>query len=156
MRIWDMLRGGLSQSDIARRLNISRQAVSQLSQSISDKVTAALYDAAGLNRIDPRIVDSTKGVLLGWSREFQTETVITLNPKVGLRVWYQHNLGRCKICPEKAQCRLSLLENADQYGVSLTRIERQHEPSKLSAIIFSRLLGSDIHRAAHATRPVHA
>jgi transcriptional regulator with XRE-family HTH domain len=154
MRVWDMLRGGLSQSDIARKLGISRQAVNHLAQSIPDKVTAALYDAASLNRIEPRLIDDTKGVLLGWSKEFQTETVITLNLRVGLRVWYQHNLGRCKICPDKRQCRLSLLENADQYGISLTRTERRLEPSKLSSVIFSRLLGSENHKTANAARPV--
>jgi transcriptional regulator with XRE-family HTH domain len=156
MRVWDMLRGGLSQSDIARKLSISRQAVNQMAQSIPDKVTSALNDAARLNRIDPRLIDDSRGILLGWSKEFQTETVITLDPRAGLRVWYQHNLGRCEICPDKKQCRMSLLENADQYGISLTKMERQLEPSKLSGIIFSRLLGSDIHKAPFVARPVRA
>jgi DNA-binding CsgD family transcriptional regulator len=156
MRIWDMLREGLSQSEIGRRLNISRQAVNQLAQSIPDKVATALYDAARLNRLDLWLVDSTNGVLLGWSKEFQTETVITVNPKVGLRVWYQHNLGRCKICPDKKECRLALLENADQYGISLTRLERELEPSKLSGIIFSRFLSLHIpgNAGQAADRPV--
>jgi transcriptional regulator with XRE-family HTH domain len=141
LNIWDLARKGLSQSDIARRLQISRQAVNQLAQSIPEKVAAALYDASRLNRIEPRIVDSANGVLFGWSKEFQIETIITLNPKFGLRVWYQHELGRCKLCPEKKECRLSLLANANEYGIRLTRAERQLDPSKLSAIIFSRLLG---------------
>jgi transcriptional regulator with XRE-family HTH domain len=155
MRIWDMLRKGLSQSEIARRLNISRQAVNQLAQSIPDKVTAALYDASSLNRIEPRSVDSVKGVLLGWSNEFQTEAIITANPKVGLRVWYQHNLGRCKICPDKKTCRSLLLENAAEYGISLTKKERDLEPSKLSNLIFSRVIGSDLHKATHASIANH-
>jgi hypothetical protein len=93
------------QSGIARGLGISRQAVDQLAQSIPDNVAAALYDASRLNRIEPRVVDSARGALVGRSKEFQTETVITLDPKVGLRVWYHHNLGRCRICPDKKQCR---------------------------------------------------
>jgi transcriptional regulator with XRE-family HTH domain len=141
LSIWSMMRIGLSKSEIARRLGISRQAVSQLAQSIPEKVTTALTDAASLNRLEPRLLDSTKGVLVGWSKEFQTETVITLNPKAGLRIWYKHNLGRCKICPDKKQCRSSLLENAHELGIPLTRQEREFEPSKLSSIIFSRLLG---------------
>jgi DNA-binding CsgD family transcriptional regulator len=146
LHIWDMKRKGLTQSEIARRLNISRQAVNQLTQSIPDRVTAALQDAAGLNRIEPRLVDSVRGVLFGWSKEFQTETIITLNPKVGLRVWYQHNLGRCKICPDRKECRSSLLESANECGISLTKVERDLEPSKLSSIIFSRLLGPEAHK----------
>jgi predicted transcriptional regulator len=135
------MRKGLSQSDIARRLHISRQAVNQLARSIPQKVTAALYDASTLNHVEPRYVDSVRGVLLGWSKEFQTETVITLSSKAGLRVWYKHNLGRCKICPDRKSCKSSLLENAREMGIVLTRAEKHSEPSNLSALIFSRLVG---------------
>ena len=141
MHIWDMQRKGISQSEIARRLGISRQAVNQLAQSIPDKVVAALNDAARLNGIGPRSIDSTNGLLHGWSEEFQMHAVITVNPKFGLRVWYQHNLGRCKICPDQRNCRRSLLENAAQFGILLTRTEKNLEPSKLSSLIFSRLMG---------------
>jgi len=146
MHIWDMMRKGLSQSEVARRLNISRQAVNQLTQPIPEKVTAALYDASRLNRIEPEFVDNVRGVLFGWSKEFQTETIITLNPKVGLRVWYQHDRGRCKICPIKKECRSSLLESANEYGLFLTKTERNLDPSKLSGIIFSRLLSPNVHK----------
>lgn len=138
--IWDLMRQGLSQSEIARKVNISRQAVNQLAQSIPDKVTAALYDAATLNRIEPRAVDAVKGVLWGWSKEFQSETVVTMNSKTGLRVWYKHNLGRCKICPDRSRCKSSLLANASELGISLTGTERNLDPSKLSTLIFSRVL----------------
>jgi hypothetical protein len=139
--VWDLMRSGLSQSAIARRLDISRQAVNQLVQTIPDRVTAALYDASRLNGVEPELVDSVKGILVGWSGEFQTETVITLNPKVGLRMWYQHNLGRCRICQDKKRCRSMLYESADQLGVPLTRQEKGLDPSRLSSLIFSRALG---------------
>jgi transcriptional regulator with XRE-family HTH domain len=140
MLVWEMIRKGLSQSQIARKLNISRQAVNQLAESIPDKVTAALHDASSLNRVEPKFIDSVRGVLLGWSKEFQTDTIITVNPKVGLRIWYQHNLGRCRICPDEKHCRLALLESASEYGILLSRAEKDLEPSKLSGIIFSRLI----------------
>jgi len=141
-----MMREGLSQSQVARRLKISRQAVNQLVQPIPDKVTAALYDASKLNHVEPSLVDSAKGVLAGWSSDFQAEAVITLNPRTGLRVWYQHNLGRCRICPDKKHCRSMLLENANEYGLSLTKQEKSLDPSKLSNAIFSRLLGPNAAR----------
>jgi DNA-binding XRE family transcriptional regulator len=140
--VWNMLRDGISQSEIARRLGISRQAVGQLAHSIPAKVTTALTDAAMLNRVKPTLIDSNRGVLVGWSNEFRTETVITLNPKVGLRTWYKHNLGQCKICPDAKRCKSLLLENAREFGVPLARQEKDLEPSKLSGIIFSRLLGT--------------
>ena len=147
MRIWDLMRNGLSQSEIARRLNITRQAVNQLAQTIPERVTAALQDASKLNGVEPRYVDSSRGILAGWSRDSQTEAVITLNPEAGLRVWYQHNLGQCKVCPDRRQCKLMLLKSVDDLGVSLTRQERELEPSKLSSLIFSRALGRDYNKA---------
>ena len=141
LSIWDLLRKGHSQSDIARRLHITRQAVSQLAQTIPDKVSAALYDAARLNRIDPRHVDSVRGVLLGWSKEFQAETIITFSSRTGLNLWYQHELGRCRICPDKGRCRAALLENAKEFGIALNKAEKEQDPSKLSGLIFAKLLG---------------
>jgi hypothetical protein len=135
------MRDGLSQSEIARKFGISRQAVNQLAQTIPERVTAALYDASKLNGVEPRHVDSSKGILLGWSRDFQTEAVITLNRETGLRVWYQHNLGHCKICPDKKQCKSMLVKSVGNLGVSLTKQERGLDPSKLSSLIFSRALG---------------
>jgi hypothetical protein len=137
------MRNGLSQSDVARKLDITRQAVNQLVQTIPEKITAALYDAAKLNGVEPRHVDSSRGILLGWSRDFETEAVITVSSETGLRVWYRHNLGKCKICPDRRQCASALLRSVDSLGVSLTPQERQLDPSKLSSLIFSRALGRD-------------
>lgn len=148
LHVWDLMRGGLSQSEIARKLNITRQAVNQLAQTIPERITAALYDASKLNGVEPRHVDSSKGILLGWSRDFQTEAVITLNREAGLRVWYRHNLGQCKICPDKKQCKSMLLKSVGDFGVTLTGQERELDPSKLSSLIFSRALGRhDEHKA---------
>jgi hypothetical protein len=135
------MRNGFSQSQIARKLNVSRQAVNQLVQTIPERVTAALCDAAKLNEVEPRHVDSSRGILLGWSRHFQTEAVVTLSLGTGLRVWYKHNLGKCKICPDRRQCKSALLRSADALGVSLTKQERDLDPSKLSGLVFSEALG---------------
>jgi hypothetical protein len=135
------MRNGLSQSDIARKLNITRQAVNQLVQTIPEKITAALLDASKLNGVEPKHMDSTRGILVGWSRDFQTEAIITLSPEAGLRVWYQHNLGQCKVCPDRRQCKSTLLRSANDFGVSLTKQERELEPSRLSSLIFSKALG---------------
>ncbi len=134
------MRDGLSQSEIARKMKITRQAVNQLAQPIPEKVMAALHDASKLNQVEPRLIDAARGVLVGWSKELQTEAVIMANPRSGLRIWYRHNLGKCKICPDKKQCKSTLLENATKFGISLTAAERDLDPSKLSALVFSKLL----------------
>jgi len=139
LTVWDMLRRGLSQSEIGRRLRISRQAVNQLAQTIPEKVSAALYDAAKLNGVEPEYVDTTKGILFGRSRHFEIDAAITLDTEMGLRVWYRHNLGRCKICPEKRQCKAMILKTAQDFGVSLTAQEKELFPSKLSTVVFSRV-----------------
>ena len=137
-----MLKSGLSQSDIARRLNVSRQAVNNLIDTISERITSALNDAAKLNRVDPRYLDVSKGLLVGYNRDLQTEVVIAMGPE-GLQVWYKHNLGRCNLCPDDTRCKSMLLRNAKDLGVSITPEEKKLEPSKLSNIIFSRVSGRD-------------
>ena len=137
------------ESDIARKLNVSRQAVNQLVQTIPEKITAALYDAAKLNGVESRHVDSSHGILLGWSRDFETEAVITVSFETGLRVWYKHNLGKCKICLDRRQCISALLRSVSALGVSLTPEERELDPSKLSSLIFSRALSPDGKKNPH-------
>jgi len=142
------MRDGLSQSEIARKLHISRQAVNQLAQTIPARITEAMVDAAKSNGVEPRIIDSVKGVLLGHSREFQTDVVITVQPEAGLRVWYQHNLGRCRICSNKKQCKSMLLKTVDVLGISLTSQERELDPSKLASLAFSKAFGVEYHSPA--------
>jgi hypothetical protein len=139
------MRDGVSQSEIARKLHISRQAVNQSVQTIPVRITEALNDAAKLSRVEPRIIDSVKGILLGHSREFQADVVITMHPKTGLRVWYQHNLGRCKICASKKECKSVLLKTIDVLGVSLTDKEKDLDPSKLASLAFSKTFGIEYH-----------
>jgi len=136
--VWNMLREGFSQSEIARRLNITRQAVNQMVNSIPEKITMALMDAAKLNRIEPRYIDNKRGILFGWSIDFQTETIIALSSE-GLQIWYQHNLGNCAICQNMRECKKTLIKTAKILGIPLTWRERRLSPSKLSSLIFSKI-----------------
>ena len=140
--IWGLMRDGLTQSEIARKLNITRQTVHQLVGTIPEKMAAALNDAAALNNVDPIQLDVNKGILFGWSREFKTEAVIAMN-REGLRVWYKHDLGKCEICPDRRTCKSTLLKNAEDLGVSLTSQERRLPPLALSNVVFLRALGRE-------------
>jgi len=139
--VWDMISDGLTQSEIARRLNVSQQAVSQVVDSISGRVSTALNDAARLNEIEPRFIDTSRGIMLGWSNCFNTEAVITFNPTMGLQVYYQNHLGDCKVCLRRRACKSKLLKNAEVLGIPLTPQERSLSPSELSGVIFSRVIG---------------
>jgi DNA-binding XRE family transcriptional regulator len=136
------MRDGLTQSEIARSLRITRQTVHQLVGTIPEKMAAALNDAAALNNLTPIQVDVNKGILLGWSREFNTETVIAMT-RNGLRVWYKHDLGKCEICPDRRTCKSTLLKNAEDLGASLTSQERRLAPLALSNVVFMRALGRE-------------
>jgi len=136
---WDLMRRGISQSQISRKLHISRQAVNKMVETIPSRVAAALKDTASLNRIEPRYLGIKDGVLVGWSKDFQTEAIISLTPEEGLQIWYQHNFGKCKICPDRRQCRSVLLKTAKRLEISLTRDETRLDPSDLSGIVFSRI-----------------
>jgi hypothetical protein len=111
-----------------------------MSEAIPERVAAALNDAARINRVEPKRIDMSKGILFGWSRDFQSETVIAFG-KNGLQVWHQHNLGECGICPDIRECRSILRKTAEDLGVTLTRTERNLNPSELSDLIFSRFRG---------------
>jgi hypothetical protein len=104
-------------------------------------VTAALSDAAKLNGVEPTYIDGAKGILLGWSSEFRTETIFFFNPQQGLRIWYYHDLGRCKICDDRKECKSRLRRTAKSLGVELSREEIRMEPQKLASLIFSRATG---------------
>jgi hypothetical protein len=131
---------GLSHS---KCFGISRQTAHELVHIVSEKVEIALNEGAKLHRIEPKQIDISKGLLLGWSREFRTEAVVELNPQSGLQVWYKHNLGECGICPDRGQCKSMLLKSAENLEVSLTREEKRMEPSELSMIVFSRASGRE-------------
>jgi len=76
--MWELRRSGLSQSDIAAKLGISRQAVNQALLDATEKVTKALSEAAGINKVAIESIDSTTGLLTGWSREFSVKVVISV------------------------------------------------------------------------------
>lgn len=64
-RYWHMHRQGLSQAEIARRLDISRQAVSKAVKLQEREVLYRLLEAARSSRMLVEWTDGTRGVLVG-------------------------------------------------------------------------------------------
>lgn len=133
--IWDLSRTGLPQSDIAARLGISRQAVNQAIEEAAGKVTRALTEAASINKIAVESLDSTRGLLTGWSREFSVKAVISITKRDGMQVWYEH-VADCARCTQYHACQAYLTRVARERDMRISRELKRMPPSKLAQHVF--------------------
>ena len=138
LSLWKMRRSGLSISEIASRLGISRQAVHKGLQAIDAKVYRALTSAAEAAKVEIRRVNVEKGLLVGWSPWLKTDVYITFSARNGVQIWFRHE-GDCRSCPLRSDCRRVLLGEAEERGIELPRSE-EVEPSQLAEILFQKLL----------------
>jgi len=138
-KIWDMSRQGLSQAEIGRRTNVSRQAVYDALGIALEKVEAALRHAADANMVEVRHVDPKEGVLLGFSPSSRNRVIITFSIKHGIQTWHYENV-ECPKCTWSDRCKGRLLEEAEERNVPLSIEEKALPPSKLAHVIFSRVI----------------
>jgi transcriptional regulator len=139
-QIWNLKSKGLLQVDIARRLGVTRQSVHKALSAANNKVSQALEEAAKINKIRVKTVDPTDGVLVGYSREFKTDALITFSARNGVQVWYRHE-GDCKNCDQLQDCRAMLLAEAEDRNTQLPENSDSMLPSKLAEILFSKIIG---------------
>lgn len=133
--VWDLRRAGLRQTDIAEKFGISRQTVNEALQEATAKVTRALNEAALVNKIEVESIDSTAGLLVGWSREFSVKTVISITKKDGMQVWYEH-VADCAHCDRYSSCRAYLFKSAKERGIKLSKQQKKLIPSELAQELF--------------------
>lgn len=133
--IWDLRRLGLPQVDIAAKLGISRQAVSQALEDATGRVSKALTEQAQISKIEIESIDSVNGLLVGWSREFSVKAVISVSRKDGLQVWYEHEAD-CAHCNRYSACQSYLFRAAKERGIKLTKDQKASPPSKLAQFLF--------------------
>ncbi len=136
--LWRLRQSGLTLSEIATKLGISRQAVHKTMQTVENKVYEALISAAAASKVEIRRIDAKRGILVGWSPWLKTEVYITFSSRNGLQIWFKHE-GDCKTCPLREDCRKILLNEAEERGIELPA-SREIEPSKLAEILFDKLL----------------
>jgi hypothetical protein len=139
-RIWDLKSKGLYEAGIARRLNVTRQTVHKALKIANTKVFKALQETAKLNKIKVRTIDPTKGILLGYSPEFNTTAMITFSARNGVQVWYRHE-GDCENCDQFQVCRTILLAEAEDREIQLPENKDSMLPSELAEILFSKIVG---------------
>ncbi len=139
-RIWRLRFQGLTQADISRTLNVTRQTVNRAVTTIDAKVSRALTEAAQLHGVEARRLDPLKGYLLGYSSRLKTEVLMTFSSKNGVQIWYRGE-GECGSCSRLEECTRILLSEAEERGIQLAEGDKASSPSKLAERLFIRILG---------------
>lgn len=137
---WRLRYDGLSQSDVSRKMEISRQTVNKAFSVIDSKVTKALLEAAQLNRVEIARVDAEKGFLTGRSPTTGMEVLITFSDVNGVQMWYSGE-GDCFKCDQHARCREKLLAEARVRKAQLPEGYENLPPSRIADILFASVLG---------------
>ena len=138
--IWNLYRKGLSQTQIASKLEVSRQAIHKTLNKANNRVLRALLDTAQVNKLDIGKVDPTKGVLVGYSQGFHSRVFLIYSSKNGMQLWYEHQ-GQCDGCQRREECTRKLLDTANEWEVDLTKEETALPPTLLAERLFSGVAG---------------
>jgi transcriptional regulator len=137
--LWGLRLGGLTESDISRKEEISRQSVHIILDVAREKILQALKEAADINRIKIEHMDVMKGILVGESLEFGHRVVVTFSPSNGIRIWYAHD-DDCRECKLDRSWVRVILKEAHERQVELSDVELRLPPHKLAKLIFSKIL----------------
>jgi DNA-binding CsgD family transcriptional regulator len=138
-KYWSLRRGGSTQAEISREMDVTRQTVNKTFNAIDSNVSRALLEAAQINRIQISRLDAEKGFLLGRSPSFGIEALVTFSERNGIQVWYRGE-GGCSECSWLSSCRQKLLIEAEERGIQLPEEAEDVEPSKLAEILFKKIM----------------
>ena len=138
-KIWTLRRNRLTQSEIGRKLGISRQAIHKSYTLIDSKVEQAFIEAAETNNLEMRSVNVVDGVMEAYSPAHQINVFVTLSKANGLKTWYLYE-GNCSQCSLEKTCRMMLEDEAEERGIMLRAIDKLLPPSELALKIFSKYL----------------
>jgi hypothetical protein len=139
--VLDLVSEGLSFSDVARKLAVTKQHIQQTHQLATSMVLSGLIDVAHANQVEVRKVDPSKGVLWGYSPWLKNQVFITFTPKRGVRVW--NWIERPDEVRDRAlleDAKSYLLDLADRDRIVLTGQEKTLHAAKLAQLVFSRLV----------------
>ena len=139
--IWHLFRRGLSQTEIASNLGVSRQAIHKTVNKANDRVLKALLDTAEINKLDVKKVDPAKGILVGYSQGFYSRVFLAYSPKNGVQLWYEHQ-GQCETCQRREECISKLMETANEWEMDLAEENKMLPPTLLAEKMFSGVAGS--------------
>jgi transcriptional regulator with XRE-family HTH domain len=138
-KYWGLRRSGMTQADISREMDVTRQTVNKTFNAVDARVSKALLEAAQVNRVEISRVDPQKGFLLGHSPSLGMDTLVTFSERNGILVWYRGE-GGCSGCSWRRSCKQKLLIEAEDKGIPLPEAAAEMEPSQLADILFTNIM----------------
>jgi len=139
LKIWRLRQKNISQSEVGRKLGITRQSVYEAENISFRKVESALRDAAEVNMIEVNYIDATNGVLLGLNPVTRNRVIVTFSAVNGIRTWH-HEEPNCSQCMWTGKCRGRLLMEAEERSIEVPKEKANLTPNKLAHFIFSRMI----------------
>jgi transcriptional regulator with XRE-family HTH domain len=138
-KYWGLRRSGLTQAEISREMDVTRQTVNKTFNAIDSRVSRALLEAAQVNKVEINRVDQERGFLLGRSPSLGMDVLVTFSDRNGILLWYRGE-GGCSECSWLSSCKQKLLTEAEDRGIPLPEKAEDMEPSKLSEILFKKIM----------------
>jgi transcriptional regulator with XRE-family HTH domain len=138
-KYWGLRRSGLTQADISRKMDVTRQTVNKTFIAIDSRVSKALLEAAQINRIETSQLNQETGYLLGRSPSLGMDVLITFSERNGIQIWYKGE-GGCSECTGRISCKRTLLIEAEDRKIPLPEKAGDMEPSKLADILFKKIV----------------
>jgi len=138
-KYWDLRRSGLTQAEISRKMDVTRQTVNKTFNAIDSRVSRALLEAAQVNKVEISRLNQEKGFLLGRSPSLGMDVLVTFSERNGIQVWFRGE-GGCSECNQLSSCKKKLLIEAEDRSIPLPDNVKDIEPSQLSEILFKRIM----------------
>ncbi len=110
---WKERRKGEKVSAIAKKYEVSAQAVYKALNSKNSKIEDFLLSTARASRIRIYKFSNIEGFLWGYSPAFKADVYITYSPKTGTQVWHEHK-GDCEYCDAFTECLWLLKTEAEE------------------------------------------
>lgn len=136
--IWELRFKGFNRSEIARKLDITRQAISKALKNTDSKILHELNRNARTLGLAVTLVNSEKGILLGYTPQIKAKTMIFYLPKSGFHTWFEYGdrCEECSGCITYDRCMNVLKEASEFWEVSIGENE---EPTKIAVKLFENI-----------------
>jgi hypothetical protein len=138
--IWSLISTGLTVSNIAVKLNRTRQYVNQTRLTAEAKLATTLLDVAQVNELQVTKLIVKQAILLGYHPVLKRKAIVTYTTSHGLKVWYWHeNPEEVTDTAFLNQTRQYLIDIAKERGIEIENSTDIH-PAKLAHMIFLQLI----------------